>query len=247
MAIEKGQKAFGELKEYYRGFFIRGPVGNNAFSFEFRAHQQIFVPPLIEGSLREARAGTEVVFREIRDGTEYNVCGLERFVYWHRPGKHVFIFDNHNHAFSFWAFGVFSGILPAGLPLVHVDQHKDMRRPAVLLEKEFWRHRTLCQACDYANRELNVGNFIVPALEAGIFSRVNCVDSETALDGPIPDACAADIDLDFFSPDMDYIPFERRLNFVRGLVEKSAFVTIATSPYFVDQDRALEILNRIIE
>jgi hypothetical protein len=246
--LDKQQaKAFKALLEFYCGFFIEDPVGNNAFSFEQRKNKRIFVPPLKSGGLEDVCVGKETVFSEIFNGEEKNVCGLEQFVYWKRKSQQVFIFDNHNHAFAFWAFGVAAGFFSPGLVLVHVDQHKDTRIPERLLEKSFWQQRTLSEVCDYTNFELNVGNFIPPAREAGIFSDVICVDAESALEVVLPNGCVADIDLDFFSPQMDYIPFAKKIEYVRELIQRSHFVTVATSPYFIDQDLALMALKKIFE
>lgn len=244
---KRENKIFEELQGFYKGFFIEDPVGNNAFSFKLRKNKKIFVPSLKRGDWREARVGHIVVFSEVCEGEEKNVCGLEHFIYWQSQGKHFFIFDNHNHAFAFWAFGISAGILSPGHALVHVDQHKDTRVPERLLEKKFWQQRTLSEVCDYVNHELNVGNFIPPAREAGIFSDVICVDAESVLEAALPNVCVADIDLDFFSPQMDYIPFEKKIEYSRELIRRSPFVTVATSPYFIDQDLALMVLKKIFE
>lgn len=43
------------------------------------------------------------------------------------------------------------------------------------------------------------------------------------------------IDLDFFAPEMDFIPEEKKFKLIRKLLPKVQCVTIATSPYFIDQ------------
>jgi hypothetical protein len=53
-----------------------------------------------------------------------------------------------------------------------------------------------------------------------------------------------DIDLDFWAPEMG-INFQKCLPKLRLLTEKASAVTIATSPYFLDQKRALEIIEEI--
>ena len=57
--------------ERYNGFFIEKPVGNNIFSFEERENKKIFVPKLIKGDLSAVREGTEIVFNEIDEDTEF--------------------------------------------------------------------------------------------------------------------------------------------------------------------------------
>ena len=58
---------------------------------------------------------------------------------------------------------------------------------------------------------------------------------------------ALDIDLDFFSEDMDYISRERKNEFIRTLVKRASVILIAFSPYFVTFDRAKRALFEILE
>jgi hypothetical protein len=238
-------KMFKKLQKYYHGFYIDEPVGNNAFSFEARKNKRLYVADLVEGGLSDLEPGTEIVFSEIHDGMERNCTGLKHFVRWQFDGKDIFIFDNHQHAFMFWAFGLMTQKFLPGTILVHIDQHKDTRQPSCLLEEGFWNFLPLKDIGDYACRSLNVGNFIPPAVDAGMFADVIMADREQVFNLEIPNGCVADIDMDIFAPDMDYIPFEKKLGFVRQAVEKASFVTIATSPYFMDQDRAISILSEI--
>jgi hypothetical protein len=55
-----------------------------------------------------------------------------------------------------------------------------------------------------------------------------------------------DIDLDFWATEMGIIEFEKTINMVKKLLKKAKFVTIATSPYFLEQERALDVLKRIL-
>lgn len=43
------------------------------------------------------------------------------------------------------------------------------------------------------------------------------------------------LDLDIFSPELDFIPEEKKMRLIRNLLQKVNYVTIATSPYFIDQ------------
>ena len=54
-----------------------------------------------------------------------------------------------------------------------------------------------------------------------------------------------DIDLDIFSKDMDYIPLDIKINKIRNLIKKAKTITIATSPYFIEQEYAINILKKI--
>ena len=54
-----------------------------------------------------------------------------------------------------------------------------------------------------------------------------------------------DIDLDIFSKDMDYIPYEFRLNKIKELIKGAKVITIASSPYFIEQDYAIKVLKEL--
>src|SRR3989338_9088753 len=119
-----------DVGNFYRGFTIEKPVGNNALSFPARKNKKIFVAPLIEGTLDDLVVGKEIAFSEIQDGKELNYSGLKNFIYWQRPAQHIFIFDNHNHAFFFWCVALKNSWMKRRTTLINIDQHKDMRTPS---------------------------------------------------------------------------------------------------------------------
>jgi hypothetical protein len=242
------------LAQLYHGFYIDAPTGNNAFSFDERSLKKIHVPSLVKGAVEDVRPGKDVVFCDIVDGVEIRAKGLKNFVHIERPGQDIFIFDNHNHAFIFWAAGIEAGVLAEGLPLVHVDQHKDMREPA-----RWFTGSGVVEAFDYTQKELNVGNFIPPALEAGWFSRVVQVASaddfsQTLAQAPGLGTCpdpgsgqVLDIDLDIFAPIMSHIPDEVKIARLREWISRARFITMATSPFFMDQEKAAGLTRCLLE
>lgn len=56
-----------------------------------------------------------------------------------------------------------------------------------------------------------------------------------------------DIDLDIFAHEMDYISNKIKLKRIRELLPRADLITIATSPYFIDQKTALKFLKMIFE
>jgi hypothetical protein len=236
------------LQEFYRGFYITTPQGNNAFSYGQRSHKKIYVPPLIKGAPQDSRMGEEIVFSDIVDGKEMNAPGLKDFIHIDRQGKDIFIFDNHNHAFSFWAAGIYDGVISKGATLVHVDQHKDTREP-----EEFFRRgdplghpQGVNEACHYANHILNVGNFIPPAVKSGWFKEVVQVGSAEAFAAEPAGSFVLDIDLDIFSPVMDYIPEDLKISRLRHWISRASFITIATSPFFMEQTKAIALVKELL-
>jgi hypothetical protein len=235
------------MLQYSRGFNIERPAGNNAFSFEGRKNKTIYVPPLVEGDLADLAAGENTAFSEVRDGKEINANGLRNFVHWSRAAKEIFIFDNHNHAFFFWCWGLSIGWLRPGMALVHVDQHKDTRPPPVLTPFGSLKDIDLNRAFEYTNYTLNVGNFIPPALALGIFSASSNVDSREAFERDLPAGYVLDIDLDIFAPEMEYIPREIKICRLREWIAAARFITVATSPFFMEQQEAIRIVKELLD
>ncbi len=235
------------LQSYYNGFYIEKPVGNNAFSFAGRRNKRIYVPPLIEGDLDSLAVGDEIAFSEVVDGREINTCGLKHFVHMKREGKEFFIFDNHNHAFFFWLYALKKKVLRMGETLVHVDQHKDLRLPAEDFSFKNVSALDLRKGFEYANFVLNVGSFIKPAMALGIFRDVKIIDSRPAFADPLPDQFVLDLDMDIFSTEMRYIDEDYKIEMIQRILSKAKFVTIATSPFFMDQNEAVRILYKILQ
>lgn len=227
--------------ERYKGFYIDKPYGNNVFSYEERENKKIFVPKLIEGDLGSVEIGDNIVFNEIDEDNEIKAKGLKNLVQYRLNDKTIYIFDNHNHAFYFWIKSLKDKQFNKRCKLVHVDQHKDMREPIhynVDIE-------SLDSVFAYTNKVLNVGNFIQPALKKGIFSQVIIIDSSYSFDVSIEGEYVLDVDLDIFSKDMDYIPYDFRLNKIKNLIRDAKVITMATSPYFIEQDYAIKVLKEI--
>jgi len=240
-------KLFDECRKYYSGFFLEDPQGNNAFSYEARQTKKIYVAPLVSGTLGDAAVGQETAFCEMVDGKERACVGLKNFVYIKHDGKDIFIFDNHNHAFVFWALGIMAGLVDPGGRMIHVDQHKDTRDPLFHLPARFWETVSMQEVCEYANQVLNVGNFITPALSAEVFGEVRFVDSQQGFDETPAPAQVLDLDLDIFCPDMDYIPRAQKFSVIRQALAQVKLVTIATSPYFIGQEEAIRILVDLLK
>lgn len=55
------------------------------------------------------------------------------------------------------------------------------------------------------------------------------------------------LDIDIFAPELDHIPEEKKVNIIKNLLRKVKYVTIATSPYFIDQWKAIEKLREILK
>ncbi|MGL4914610.1 MAG: UPF0489 family protein [Romboutsia sp.] len=225
----------------YKGFYIEKPTGNNIFSYEERHNKKIYVPKLIEGSLEEVIVGDEIVFNEIDEDIEMKAKGLKYMIKYNIKDKEVYIFDNHNHAFYFWMKSLNKKYFTKGCKLVHVDQHKDMREP----ENYDVNINDIEDVFRYTNEILNVGNFIQPALKHNIFSEVIIIDSSYGFNLKIEEEYVLDIDLDIFSKDMDYIPYRQKMLKIKELIKHAKVITIASSPFFIDQEYAIKVLKEL--
>lgn len=225
----------------YTGFYIDKPVGNNKFSYEDRNNKKIYVPKLIQGDLEDVSVGDKCVFNEIDEDKEINALGLEHMVMYNFDHKDIYIFDNHNHALYFWIKSLKNEKFTKGCKLVHVDQHKDMRVP----ENYDVNMEDINDVFRYTNEVLNVGNFIKPALEHNIFSEVIIIDSSYVFELDIEGEIVLDIDLDIFSKDMDYIPYDLKISKIQELIKRAKVITIASSPFFIDQDYAIKVLKEL--
>lgn len=227
--------------EKYNGFYIEEPVGNNIFSYDERKNKKIFVPKLIEGDLDSVKVGEKIVFSEIDFDKEMNVIGLENMVKFNYKDKDIYIFDNHNHSFYFWIKSLKKGMFNKGCKLVHIDQHKDMREP----EDYNVDINDIDDVFRYTNYVLNVGNFIKPALQHDIFSEAVIIDSTYGFDIDVYGEIVLDIDLDIFSKDMEYISYDLRVNKIKEYIDRAKVITIASSPFFIEQDYAIKVLKEL--
>lgn len=231
------------IYEFYKGFYIDQPVGNNAFSHTVRKNKQIYIPSLIRGNLSKLSIGDEIVFSEIEDNDEKNRKGLKNFIHWIFNGKNVFIFDNHNHAFFFWIWGWMQCKIETGTILVHIDQHTDLRKPSSQFAGNLNSELTLEKTFQYTNYELNVGNFIQPALHIGLISSIEMINSTVSFNNPIPEKFILDIDMDIFAPELDFMGNQIKLAKIQSYIKNASFITIATSPFFIEQSLAIKYIR----
>lgn len=53
------------------------------------------------------------------------------------------------------------------------------------------------------------------------------------------------LDIDFFARELDYIPFEDKKRTILHFAQQANLITVATSPFFIDQGRAIEMLGKV--
>ena len=234
------------------------------------------IPPLIDGTLDDVTIWDDVVFEEVEDWVLRSCTGLRNFVRlrhcdegsnpvnqkgipnivsgslrtsrWHIPVE-IVIFDNHNHALYFWCDAVRRWIIESGFELIHIDEHSDLWNNTHTLDltKSIQDEQ---YAWDFTNLSCNVGNYIVPALESGLVGSMIRIENEYQIDQYMDyspsENSVLNLDLDIFAPELDHIPEEKKIQIIKNLLGKVKYVTIATSPYFIEQWVAIEKLHQIL-
>lgn len=164
----------------------------------------------------------------------------------------TFIFDNHNHAIVF-RYNIIYSKKFKNTELIHIDQHSDNRENKNYLELNR-KEKELEKVFKFWNEECNVGNFIPPAIESWIISNQVQIRSTTTLQNLKINKnqnFILDIDLDFC---LDWIERDKiNKEAVKILKEKfdeiwkyASWITIATSPYFLNQREAIRIVEELL-
>ncbi len=247
---------------YQKEFQITNNISNNSFSFSKRKNPTINVPKIIDGEIDDVKIGNKIVFEDFNENGELKSCvGLKNFVRTVHPitKKPIIIVDNHNHVFYFWYEARKNGVISDGATLIHIDQHKDMRKPESDIDIPIsegdidkCRMQELEYIFKYTNSVLNVGNYIPPAIEEGLIGEVISITSETEIISAKHEARGTkhdiilNIDLDFWAPEMNYIDNKLKTDITKKWMEKADLITIATSPFFIDQELALKVLKELL-
>lgn len=248
---------------------------NNAFSYDKRkellGNAEITIPSIKTiNSIDQIELGNHIVFEEIDHKGKLCSCkGLQHIYHLSQYSDlhaQIYIFDNHNHALYLRTQHMINHrtplLLEEGLEVrvLHIDQHSDLTPPPLSMQdyaKKQWISSdvTLFSSdfiCNYTNDQCNVGNFILPFLDIypqTQFERIKSESQLLSLNAQFLDlntqCCIVDIDLDFRAPEMSIQQYTKTLEKTKELIKKAKLITIATSPYFLDQHLALKILNDI--
>ena len=226
-------------------------LGNNAFAWERRRLEYtrdpiLYIPALIDWTIDDIRVGSDIVFEEIEDGKLRSCVWLENFV---QLSEDMIVFDNHNHALYYWIDAVRQWIIQPGFELIHIDEHSDLWNNDNHLNLE----RAIADSeysYEFTNLSCNVGNYILPTIESGLVGNMIRIENEYQIDAfmdYIPSTNSVlNLDLDIFAPELDHIPEEKKFKIIKNLLKSVKYITIATSPYFIEQWRAIEKLQTIL-
>ena len=182
--------------------------------------------------------------------TNYWLKNFYRFQMW---WKEVVLFDNHNHAFYFWYEARSRKIIWDKNILIHIDQHADTRDNDKIISKS--DSKSLEKVFDFTNFVLNVWDYIIPAQKEGIIENIVQIINTKNLEDYLQNfsnkknnsKIILNLDLDFFASELDFIDFELKKKVILDVFEKASYVTVCTSPFFVDQGLAVEKFKEIFK
>jgi len=192
---------------------------------------------MIDWTLSDLKIWDNPVFREMKNWKVFEYKGLKNFIHIKNENQSISIFDNHNHALKYRIDEYKQWNIPFWFDLIHIDQHTDMNQGEFKLDLE------------NPNLDVyNVWNFIQPAIKSGLIKKVEQINTEYKLLNFKTDKndLILDIDLDFRAPEMSIEKYIETIEKTKNLILKSNVVTIATSPYFLDQDIAIWVCKEIL-
>lgn len=165
----------------------------------------------------------------------------------------MIVFDNHHYALYFWYEARSRGLLGRGNTLIHIDQHSDLwDNTNDIPPLHSWRGvGGEVEILRFVHEQCTVANYIQPAIRHGLIERVVRIEGENDIEKyrnyeTEPDeSLILNLDLDFFARELDYIDFNKKKQIILTFARKARLITIATSPFFIDQDRAIEYLRKV--
>ncbi len=181
-----------------------------------------YITPIKEWTIDDVKLWSHIVFEEVDEKWVLHQCAWLEYIVKIKPN--IVVVDNHDRVLEF---------RPKWLDVIHIDQHTDMR--------------------PVGEDGVNVWNFLRHALDTWLINSVKQINTEYSLTTltlwtlNFELWTILDVDLDFWHPDMSIEKYQKTIDITRELMKKSRVVTIATSPYFLDQKLALKILKDLLE
>lgn len=182
----------------------------------------------------DPKPSQDIVFSD--DYGEY--YGLNRLQYMDVLGKPVYVFDNHNEMI----FPLFElhDELEQAFYIVHIDAHPDN---ALFLGKK--RKDIVFSEIGEVIQETRISDFFDAISETKILEDIQRVcDSESFFSFKKPEyPYILSLDIDIFGPEGDFIDLETKVRVIKEAWQGAFAVCIATSPGFINQDFAHEIVK----
>ena len=216
-------------------FRIEGNIGNNSFSYI--PGRSLSVAPVCEYRKNSViESGEEIAFADVWDNELRLSSGLKNAFVGMTGGSGTpfYLCDNHNLVLEGWSM-VKSYIPP--LILVHLDQHRD----DAVFEGSFDNFLTESRICDYIDFAKRAEWIDVEHL-----SFTESIDFEEDIQLPDNRRFILNIDLDLFAPEVTHISLKDKINLIKKVIPRTELITIATSPGFIEQSRAIPLAELLI-
>lgn len=238
---------------YKKPFYINTPVWNNSFSYSERKNKRLYVPSLIKANIDSIELQKDnlekIAFEDFNISNKLQSCfWLKNFYEIKWDSKKIYLFDNHNHAFYFWYLEKLNKNIWDNNILFHIDEHSDMREPKNIIKKELLTD--IKKVFDYTNFELNVWNYIVPAIKNWLIKEViqirsesEIIESTKKLEAIKDDLIILNLDLDFFRAELDYIDYKLKKKIVLDIAKEAQVITVSSSPFFIEQNLAIKVFK----
>ncbi len=233
--------------------FISEPVWNNEFSYNKRkqlwSECKIYIPNIKtinninkKTLYKELILWDKIVFEEVIDDKVISNIWLSQYIEWYYKWNKLCIFDNHNIAFYFiWKYFLETW---KKKDIIHIDQHSDMLHPFKIPKKL----DSLELIKKYTLKWINVWNYLIPLQKLWFIWDIKQCRTKFSIDEiSIEDAKdkILNIDIDFWEEWM--MSTKENLEKVKKMIEKSPLTLIATSPYFINQKKALDIVYNMFD
>jgi len=243
----------GKVEKLYNGFYLNKESANSQIS---GCKDNLRVAPIKKTN---SYVNLEIDYEHFafaeKDKTweiEY-FHGLKNFLWIEKSDvPPIFIFDNHNHAPVF-RYNIIYNKRIKNVELIHIDQHSDCWENKNHLKLN-WNENELENVFHFYNEKCNVGNFIPSSIECWIISDQTQIRSISALKNLKIEKnqnFILDIDLDFCLNWIDRnIINEESIKILKKKFNEfrnfALCTTIATSPYFLNQEVAINILKKLL-
>ncbi len=220
---------------------------NNELSYEKRkllkSKLKLYIPIIKtikkENLQKELKIWNKIVFEEAEKNILISKVWLDKYLCFEDKNTKFVIFDNHNVALYFiWKNFLYKN---DKLDLIHIDQHSDLRVPNFIPNKI----ESEKQLIDYVFKWTNVWNYLLPAQKLFVWKifQVRTENKLFSLTSSFVKWKILNIDLDFWSENM--FTSENSLFFLKKILYNAKIVLIATSPYFIKQKRAIDLINKL--
>ena len=236
------------IEQFYNGFYLNKESANSQIS---NCQTPLRVAPMKKVDKYE---NLEIDYEHFAfsENDEY-FHWLKNFLWIEKSNfPPIIIFDNHNHSIVSRYNIIYSKKIN-NAELVHIDQHSDNRENKHHLKLNL-KEDELEKVFLFWNEKCNVWNFIPPALESKIITSQIQIRSTAALQSFEIDESQnfiLDIDLDFCLGWIDRNKVNQEtVGLLKDKFDKiwkyALWITIATSPFFLDQELAIKIVEELL-